>query len=116
MVTREGEPEQLVAPGGEPLVIGVAPSSGLMLAAHEVSRAHCRIAAAGEAVSISDLELINGTFVDGQADRRYRRVPAGARSSWVRFHLRWEPAEEVEGTMRRQARAAAGAGRRQGTD
>ena len=66
VVARDGEPEQRLALGSEPLVIGRAPTSGLMLAAHEVSRAHCRIEAVADAVSIVDLESTNGTFVGGQ--------------------------------------------------
>jgi FHA domain len=99
VVTREGEPEQRVALGIEPLVIGRAPSSGLMLAAHEVSRAHCRIAAVGEAVSIADLESTNGTFVDGKRITGTVALPRGVEAQVGPFRLRWEPAEDVEGTM-----------------
>ncbi len=99
VVTREGEPEQRVALGGEPLVIGRAASSGLMLAAHEVSRAHCRIAAVGEAVSIADLESTNGTFVGGKRIAGTVALPQGVVVQIGPFRLRWEPAEDVEGTM-----------------
>ena len=113
-MTREGEPEQRVALGIEPLVIGRAPSSGLMLAAHEVSRAHCRIAAVGKAVSIADLESTNGTFVDGKRIAGTVALPPGAVVQIGPFRLRWEQAEDVEGTMP-GSRAAAGQGRRRGT-
>jgi hypothetical protein len=99
VVEREGEPEQRVALGIEPLVIGRAPSSGLMLAAHEVSRAHCRIAAVGEAVSIADLESTNGTFVDGKRISGTVALLQGVVAQVGPFRLRWEPAEDVEGTM-----------------
>jgi hypothetical protein len=99
VVTREGEPEQRVALGSEPLVIGRAPSSGLMLAAHEVSRAHCRIAAVGETVSIADLESTNGTFVDGKRIAGTVALPQGVVVRIGPFRLHWEPAEDVEGTM-----------------
>ena len=77
VVTREGEPEQRVALGIEPLVIGRAPSAGLMLAAHEVSRAHCRIACLGEAVSVADLEFDQRHLRRWQADHRHGRNAAG---------------------------------------
>lgn len=99
VVTREGEAEQRVALGSEPLVIGRAPSSGLMLAAHEVSRAHCRIAAVGEMVSVADLESTNGTFVNGKRIVGTVALPQGEVVQIGPFRLRWEPAEDVDGTM-----------------
>ncbi len=116
VVARDGEPEQRLALGSDPLVIGRAPTSGLMLAAHEVSRAHCRIEAVADAVSIIDLESTNGTFVGGQRISGAVAWPQDVAVQVGPFRLHWEPAGDVEGTMRRQARAAAGAGRRQGTD
>jgi len=64
-VTRAGEPEQRIVLGREALVIGRAPSSGLMLPANEVSRSHCRIELADGQVLVTDLDSTNGTFVDG---------------------------------------------------
>jgi hypothetical protein len=113
VVTREGEQEQRVALGGEPLIIGRAPSSGLMLAAHEVSRAHCRIVAVGDAVSIADLESTNGTFIEGKRIAGTVTLPEGVVVQIGPFRLRWEPAEDVEGTMP-GTRAAAGHARRRG--
>lgn len=65
-VTQPGEPVRHIVLGREPLVIGRAPSSGLMLAANEVSRTHCRIDLSDGRVTLTDLESTNGTFVDGQ--------------------------------------------------
>jgi hypothetical protein len=95
VVTRDGEPDQCVALGSEPLVIGRAPSSGLMLAATEVSRAHCRIAVVGEGVSIADLESTNGTFVDGKRIAGTVTLPQGVEVQIGPFRLRWEPAEDA---------------------
>ena len=64
-VTRDGEPERRILLGDAPLVIGRAPTSGLMLPASEVSRTHCRIDAANGRLTVTDLESTNGTFVDG---------------------------------------------------
>jgi hypothetical protein len=112
IVTRDGEPEQRVALGREPLVIGRAPSAGLMLAAHEVSRAHCRIAAVGDDVSIADLESTNGTFVDGKRITGTAAWPQGVIVGVGPFRLLWEQAEDVEGTMPGSSRGTA---RRRGT-
>jgi hypothetical protein len=114
IVTREGEQDQLVALGREPLVIGRAPSSGLMLAAHEVSRAHCRIAAVGDVVSIADLESTNGTFVDGQRITGTVDLPRSVVVQVGPFRLRWEPAEDAERTMPGSS-VVASKGRRRGT-
>lgn len=99
IVTRGGAQEQRVVLGDEPLVIGRAPASGLMLAAHEVSRAHCQITAAGESVTIADLESTNGTFVDGRRLSGSTELPQGLIVQVGPFQLRWEPALDVEGTM-----------------
>jgi hypothetical protein len=99
VVTRDGASELRVALGNVPLVIGRAPSSGLVLAAHEVSRAHCRIAAAGDSVSLADLESTNGTFVEGRRIAGTIDLPEGTVVQIGPFRLRWEPAEDVESTM-----------------
>jgi hypothetical protein len=113
VVTREGEQDQCVVLGGEPLVVGRAPSSGLMLAATEVSRAHCRIAAVGEEVSIADLESTNGTFVGGKRIAGTVALPQGVVVQVGPFRLRWELAGDAEVTVP-GLKAAAGQGRRRG--
>ena len=71
-----------------------------MLAAHEVSRAHCRIAAVWErrsASPISNRPTAPSSMASGS--------PARSRCRWARwfrsgpFRLRWEQVEDVEGTM-----------------
>lgn len=116
VVTRDGELAQRVMLGSEPLVIGRAPSSGLMLAAHEVSRAHCRIVAVGDAVSIADLESTNGTFVDGKRIAGTVALPQGVVVQVGPFRLRWEPAQDVEGTLPPVPSGASQARRRGGTN
>ena len=93
-------------------MIGRAPSAGLMLASHEVSRAHCRIAAVGDEVSIADLESTNGTFVDGKRITGTAAWPPGVIVGVGPFRLLWEQAEDVEGTMPGSSRGPA---RRRGT-
>jgi hypothetical protein len=99
VVRRDGEPEQRVPLGDEPIVIGRAPASGLMLAAHDVSRAHCRIAAVGNAVSIADLDSMNGTFVDGKRIAGIVELPQEAVVQVGPFRLHWQAAEDIDGTM-----------------
>ena len=48
------------------LTIGRAPPSALLLEGAEVSRTHCRIDVAGDAVNVTDLKSTNGTFVDNK--------------------------------------------------
>ena len=114
VVARGEEPEQRVALGGAPLVVGRAPTSGLVLQAHEVSRAHCRITAAGDTVSIADLESTNGTFVAGQRISGEVALPQGVTVVVGPFRLHWEPAGDAEATIPPRS-AAAGRGRRRGT-
>jgi len=66
VVTRPGEPDREVPIGREPLIIGRAPDSGVVLGAIEVSRAHCRITLADGVVRATDLRSTNGTLVDGK--------------------------------------------------
>jgi hypothetical protein len=66
VVTRAGEPERRVFLGAGQLIVGRSPSSGLMLEATEVSRAHCRLVVVDDAVLATDLGSTNGTFVDGK--------------------------------------------------
>ena len=47
------------------LVIGRGETADLRIASAEISREHCRIRVAGEAVFVSDLGSANGTFVAG---------------------------------------------------
>ena len=106
VVTREGEPEQRVVLGGGSMVIGRAPTSGLVLAAHEVSRSHCRITAVGDAVSIADLESTNGTFVAGRRISEAVALPQGTVVQVGPFHMHWEPAKDTEDTTRPPAAVA----------
>ncbi|HUB15376.1 MAG TPA: FHA domain-containing protein [Acetobacteraceae bacterium] len=112
VVAREGEAEQRVALGSEPLVIGRAPASGLMLSAHEVSRAHCRIEAVGDAVSITDLDSTNGTFVGGRRIVGAVALPKEVAVQVGPFRLHWEPTGNVEDTKKPPAAASGPARRR----
>jgi FHA domain len=114
VVARGEEPEQRVALGSAPLVIGRAPTSGLVLQAHEVSRAHCRITAAGDTVSVADLDSTNGTFVAGLRISGEVTLPQGVTVQVGPFRLYWEAGRDTEATIP-PAAAAAGRGRRRGT-
>jgi hypothetical protein len=77
VVTRAGEPGWRVSLGPGQLIIGRALSSGLMLEAPEVSRAHCRLAVVDGSVLATDLGSTNGTFVDGRRITRPTALLAG---------------------------------------
>ncbi len=66
LIRRPGEPDREVPIGPDPLVIGRAPGSDILLPAVEVSRAHCRIALANGRVTVSDLNSTNGTLLNGR--------------------------------------------------
>ena len=66
VIRRPGEPDREVPIGPEPLVVGRAPGSTILLSAAEVSRLHCRIALADGRVTATDLNSTNGTLLDGK--------------------------------------------------
>ena len=103
LVKREGEADRRVQIGDEPLVIGRAPSCGLMLAANEVSRTHCRLVLADGQVTVEDLESTNGTFVDGRRIAAETPLQPGAVLKLGPYQAVYEleePREAAEGTMR----------------
>ena len=61
-----GEPEREVPIGPDPLLVGRAVGSDILLPAIEVSRTHCRIALAQGRVTATDLNSTNGTLLDGR--------------------------------------------------
>jgi hypothetical protein len=66
VVSRAGEPTREVPIGAEPLLLGRAPSSDVVLAAEEVSRMHCRLVPGEAGLTVVDLQSTNGSFLDGQ--------------------------------------------------
>ena len=60
------------------LTIGRAPPSALLLEGAEVSRTHCRIDVAGDAVSVTDLNSTNGTFLDNNRLSGTAPLPHGS--------------------------------------
>ncbi|HEY1933604.1 MAG TPA: FHA domain-containing protein [Acetobacteraceae bacterium] len=116
IVSRDGEPERCVALADGPLIVGRAPSSGLMLDATEVSRAHCRIVIADGALLATDLDSTNGTFVDGKRITHPTPLLAGAvlQVGPYRITYRQDSPDSVDGTLRTMLAAAAGAPQRAG--
>ncbi len=51
---------------GVELILGRQRGCGLRVAAHEISRQHCRIRVHGKQVTVLDLGSANGTFVNGR--------------------------------------------------
>lgn len=66
LVLAKGEPKgKVIEIAKTPAVIGREPECDVVIASPKVSRKHCRIEMAGNAVSLSDLGSANGTFVNG---------------------------------------------------
>ena len=117
LVTRDGEPERRVSLGPGALIVGRAPSSGLMLEATEVSRAHCRILVADGGVMATDLDSTNGTFVDGKRITQPTPLVAGAIVQIGPYRLTCSSGaaeQTAEGTLRTMLQAADDAPRRSG--
>ncbi len=67
LVLAKGEPKgKVIDIAKSPAVIGREPDCDVVIASPKVSRKHCRIEMAGNAVSLSDLGSANGTFVNGK--------------------------------------------------
>ncbi len=66
IVSRAGERPREVPIGTEPLLLGRAPSSDVVLPADEVSRMHCRLVPGEAGLTVVDLQSTNGTWLDGQ--------------------------------------------------
>jgi FHA domain len=99
-ITGPGDPPAEVLLGTEPLVIGRAPGAGVMLPSIEVSRAHCRLAFADGAVSVTDLNSTNGTFVDGERIAGAAPLLPGAVLRIGPYRLTYADPDLVDGTMR----------------
>src|SRR5829696_4104916 len=57
--------------GGEALSVGRDSSNVVRLADSLLSRRHCRIESAGDRLLLTDLESLNGTFVNGRPVREH---------------------------------------------
>lgn len=99
LISGPGDPPPRIELGEEPLVVGRAPGAGLMLPSIEVSRAHCKLEAAGSEVLVTDLHSTNGTFIDGERIAGTVVLAPGAvlRIGPYRLTL---PSEVPDGTIR----------------
>src|SRR5919107_5353459 len=57
--------------GDEPLSVGRDSSNVVRLADSLLSRRHCRVERAGDRLVLTDLESLNGTFVNGRPVREH---------------------------------------------
>jgi FHA domain len=78
VVSRVGEPTRQVPIGTEPLLVGRAGSSDVVLQSDEVSRSHCRLVPGDGGLTVIDLQSTNGTFLGGQRMTAPTVVPQGA--------------------------------------
>lgn len=62
---------------GAELILGRQRGCGLRIAAHEISRQHCRIRVRGQQVAVLDLGSANGTFVNGRLVRSEQLLGPG---------------------------------------
>jgi hypothetical protein len=102
LVRRSGEADREVPIGPEPVVIGRAPASGIVLAAPEVSRMHCRIDFADARATATDLNSTNGTLLN---DKPLERTTVLAPDSVLqigpyRLEYRRRGAPDPEATVR----------------
>jgi ABC-type multidrug transport system ATPase subunit/pSer/pThr/pTyr-binding forkhead associated (FHA) protein/ABC-type multidrug transport system permease subunit len=60
---------------GRPVTVGRSPGNTVALRDPSVSRHHVRLEADGEAVAVTDLDSLNGTYLNGEPVDRARMVP-----------------------------------------
>ncbi len=118
LVSQLDVPRRDVPIGPAPLLIGRAPDCDLVLSDHRVSRAHCRIVLADDAVTATDLNSTNGTLLDGQPITRTTTLPPGAvlQIGACRLEYRCEELADPEATIAGRPRpGVTGMQRRQGS-
>ena len=74
----------------QPLILGRDPTRPFFLPDADVSRTHCALRLAGDAVLVQDLGSTNGTFVDGERVTAERALPVGALLQIGRHALKHE--------------------------
>jgi hypothetical protein len=65
--------------GRRPVVFGRADGADILLADPRVSKRHCQLVLAGDAVQVTDLNSTNGTMVDQHRVQGSADLPVGAR-------------------------------------
>ncbi len=83
-----------ITPAG--ITIGRHPACDVQFPVAEVSRQHCRLQLAGDAVMLSDLGSTNGTFIAGQRIEGAVRLMNGTHITVGSFPLRYEQRDERE--------------------
>jgi hypothetical protein len=78
VVSRADEATREVPIGTEPLLVGRAASSDIVLQSEEVSRSHCRLVPGDAGLTVIDLQSTNGTFLVGHRLTAPTVVPQGA--------------------------------------
>jgi serine phosphatase RsbU (regulator of sigma subunit) len=92
------KPGQRVRLGNQPLVIGRTEPADWILNDGEISRTHCRVYMAMDAVIVVDLESSNGTFIEGKRIAEGTELPIGARIQ-IGTHViehEWRTRQEIE--------------------
>lgn len=98
------KPGQRMRLGDQPIVIGRSEPADWIVPDAQVSRSHCRVSVARDAVRVADLESSNGTFIEGERITAAATLPVGARlqiGSHV-FEHEWCTRQEVEEAQARE--------------
>src|SRR5262249_12380058 len=72
------EPNRRYVIGRQGASIGRVAPADIVIPDSEVSRTHCRLTLDGEAMTVTDLNSTNGTFVDGARMSEPMALPVGA--------------------------------------
>jgi serine phosphatase RsbU (regulator of sigma subunit) len=72
------EPNRRYVVGRQGASIGRVAPADIVIADSEVSRTHCRLTLDGEAMTVTDLNSTNGTFIDGSRISEPTALPVGA--------------------------------------
>ena len=118
LVSQPDVPAREIPIGPAPLLVGRAADADVVLSDTRVSRAHCRIMLADDAVTATDLNSTNGTLVDGRKITRTTALKPGAvlEIGTFRLEYRCETAADPDATMaQRPAESLTGLPRRQGS-
>lgn len=96
VVTEGSEHGKIVEIGDEPVVLGRAPPSNVVLRDVEMSRSHCRLDLRNGEVIVTDLGSTNGTYVDGKPISAPAKLRNGGFLQTGRHLLRYERRSRAE--------------------
>src|SRR5580704_16320667 len=95
MGRKEGRTFTLRSPGG---IIGRMQGNAVRIPSNDVSRKHCRLCVGKEAVTVEDLQSVNGTFINDKRVEGVRKLQSGdrLRVGPVTFLVAFDASDKVE--------------------